>query len=60
MDMDYLFFLQGLRESTNGAFDEFFNMISKVAVDIIPILPFRILGGGQKLGLPLPGDFLGR
>jgi membrane-associated phospholipid phosphatase len=42
MDMEYLFFLQGLREATNGIFDEFFNMISKIAVDIMPILPFLV------------------
>ena len=48
MDMDYLFFLQGIREATNGAFDEFFNMISKIAVDIMPILPLMIFWAVDK------------
>ncbi len=60
MDMDYLFFLQGLRESTNGAFDEFFNMISKVAVDIIPILPFLVYWAVDKnWGYRFLGTFWG-
>ena len=32
-------FLQNLRESTGGVFDEFFNALSKFAVDILPFLP---------------------
>lgn len=48
MDMDYLFFLQGIREATNGMFDEFFNMISKIAVDIMPLLPFLIYRAVDK------------
>lgn len=42
MDLDYLLFLQHIREATGGVFDEFFNMISKIAVDIMPLLPFLI------------------
>ena len=42
MDIQYLLFLQNLRVATGGVFDEFFNAISKVAVDIMPFLPFLI------------------
>ena len=42
MDIQYLLFLQELRVATGGLFDEFFNAISKVAVDIMPFLPFLI------------------
>ena len=48
MDMDYLLMLQNLREATNGALDEFFNMISKIAVDIMPLLPFLIFWAVDK------------
>lgn len=41
-DIQYLLFLQGIREATGGIFDEFFNAISKFAVDIMPYLPFII------------------
>ncbi len=42
MDIQYLLFLQDIRVATGGVFDEFFNAISKVAVDIMPFLPFII------------------
>ena len=42
MDIQYLLFLQNIRLATGGAFDEIFNSISKVAVDIMPFLPFII------------------
>ncbi len=42
MDIQYLLFLQDIRIATGGVFDEFFNAISKVAVDIMPFLPFII------------------
>ena len=42
MDIQYLLFLQNIRVATGGLFDEFFNAISKVAVDIMPFLPFII------------------
>ena len=48
MDMEYLFFLQGIRNATNGMFDEFLNSVSKVAVDIMPILPFMIFWAVDK------------
>ncbi len=41
-DLQYLLFLQNLRESTGGLFDEFFNALSKFAVDLLPFLPFII------------------
>ena len=41
-DLQYLLFLQNLRESTGGLFDEFFNALSKLAVDLLPFLPFII------------------
>ena len=42
MDIQYLLFLQNIRVATGGVFDEFFNAISKVAVDLMPFLPFII------------------
>ncbi len=42
MDIKYLLFLQGLRMATGGIFDEVFNGISKVAVDIMPFLPIFV------------------
>ncbi len=42
MDIQYLLFLQNIRIATGGVFDEFFNAVSKVAVDIMPFLPFIV------------------
>ena len=42
MDIKYLLFLQGLRLASGGIFDEVFNGISKVAVDIMPFLPMFV------------------
>lgn len=42
MDIQYLLFLQNLREATGGVFDEFFNALSKFAVDILPFLPYVV------------------
>ena len=42
MDIQYLLWLQELRNATGGMFDEFFNALSKVAVDLMPFLPFVI------------------
>lgn len=42
LDIQYLLFLQGIREATGGFFDEFFNALSKFAVDILPFLPYII------------------
>ncbi|WP_242833030.1 phosphatase PAP2 family protein [Butyrivibrio sp. LC3010] len=42
IDIQYLLWLQEIRNATGGLFDEFFNSISKVAVDIMPFLPFFI------------------
>ena len=42
-DIQYLLWLQQLREMTGGVFDEFFNSLSKLAVDIIIYLPYVIL-----------------
>ncbi len=42
-DLQYLLFLQNMREATGGIFDEFFNALSKFAVDVLPFLPFVIL-----------------
>ncbi len=41
-DIQYLLLLQELRNATGGIFDEFFNAISKIAVDVMPMLPFFI------------------
>ena len=42
MDIQYLLFLQNLRETSGGVFDEFFNALSKFAVDILPFLPYIV------------------
>ena len=42
LDIQYLLFLQGMRLATGGFFDEFFNALSKLAVDIMPFLPYVI------------------
>ena len=42
MDIQYLLWLQELRNATGGALDEFFNALSKFAVEIMPFLPFVI------------------
>ncbi len=39
MDIEYLLFLQTLRNALGGSLDEIFNGISKVAVDVMPLLP---------------------
>ena len=41
-DIQYLLWLQEIRNATGGLFDEFFNGISKIAVDIMPFLPVII------------------
>ncbi|MCR4927124.1 MAG: phosphatase PAP2 family protein [Lachnospiraceae bacterium] len=48
MDIQYLLWLQDLRNATGGVFDEFFNALSKFAVDILPFLPFVIFWGMSK------------
>ena len=51
IDLQYLLILQNLRIATGGIFDEFFNAISKVAVDVLPFLPFLIyLSVNKKWG----------
>ena len=47
-DIQYLLLLQELRNATGGIFDEFFNALSKFAVDILPFLPFVIFWGVDK------------
>ncbi|MBO6214874.1 MAG: phosphatase PAP2 family protein [Lachnospiraceae bacterium] len=47
-DIQYLLLLQELRNATGGVFDEFFNALSKFAVDILPFLPFVIFWGVDK------------
>ena len=41
-DIQYLLLLQNLRSATGGVFDEFFNGLSKFAVDLLPFLPFVV------------------
>ena len=48
MDIQYLLWLQDLRNATGGMFDEFFNALSKFAVDIMPFLPFVVLWCADK------------
>ena len=47
-DIQYLLWLQSIRNATGGMFDEFFNALSKFAVDIMPFLPFVIFWGVNK------------
>ena len=47
-DIQYLLWLQELRNATGGIFDEFFNAVSKFAVDIMPYLPFVIFWAVDK------------
>ncbi len=47
-DIQYLLFLQGLRNATGGIFNELFNAITKFAVDIMPFLPFIVFWGVDK------------
>ena len=47
-DISYLLFLQNIRESTGGVFDEFFNALSKFAVDILPFLGYIIFWSVSK------------
>lgn len=47
-DIQYLLLLQELRNATGGIFDEFFNALSKFAVDVLPFLPFAIFWGVDK------------
>ncbi len=48
IDIQYLLFLQGLRNATGGAFNEVFIAISKFAVELLPFLPFVVLWGVSK------------
>lgn len=41
-DLQYLLWLQDLRELTGGIFDSFFNGISKLAVDVLVFVPFIV------------------
>ena len=47
-DISYLLFWQNIRESTGGVFDEFFNALSKFAVDILPFLGYIIFWSVSK------------
>ncbi|SFC99642.1 phosphatase PAP2 family protein [Butyrivibrio sp. YAB3001] len=42
IDIQYLLWLQEIRNATGGIFDEVFNGLSKFAVDVMPFLPFII------------------
>lgn len=48
MDLQYLIWLQELRIATAGIFDEFFNGLSKFAVDILPFFPFVVFWAVDK------------
>ncbi|MBR2769561.1 MAG: phosphatase PAP2 family protein [Solobacterium sp.] len=51
IDLRYLLFLQQIRQSLGGSFDEFFNSLSKFAVDLLPYLPYIIYWSyDRKLG----------
>ncbi|MBP5164044.1 MAG: phosphatase PAP2 family protein, partial [Lachnospiraceae bacterium] len=48
MDIQYLLALQDLRNATGDVFNEFFNALSKVAVEIMPFLPFIVFWCADK------------
>lgn len=48
IDIQYLLMLQDLRNATGGIFDEFFNALSKIAVDVMVFLPFLIYWAVDK------------
>lgn len=48
MDIQYLLWLQEIRNATGGIFDEFFNALSKFAVGVMPFLPFVIFWSVDK------------
>ncbi len=48
MDIQYLLWLQELRNATGGIFNEFFNALSKFAVEIMPLLPFVVFWCADK------------
>lgn len=47
-DIQYLLWLHDLRNATGGMFDEFFNALSKFAVDVLPFLPYIIFWSCDK------------
>lgn len=47
-DIQYLLWLQEIRNATGGIFDEFFNALSKFAVEIMPFLPFVVFWSVDK------------
>ncbi len=47
-DIQYLLFLQELRNATGNVFNEFFNAISKLAVDVMIYLPYLLFWGYSK------------
>ncbi len=47
-DLQYLTWLQDLRIATGGIFDEFFNALSKIAVEIMPMLPYLVFWGVSR------------
>ena len=48
IDISYLLWLQDLRNAIGGIFDEVFNMLSKISVEVIIMLPFLIYWGCDK------------
>ena len=48
IDIQYLLLLQNLRNASGGVFNEFFNALSKFAVDVLPFLPFVVFWGVHK------------
>ena len=48
IDIQYLLFLQNIRNATGGIFDEFFNVLSKFAVELLAFLPFIVFWAVSK------------
>ena len=48
IDIQYLLFLQMLRQMTGGIFDEFLNAVSKLAVGVLPFIGFIVFWATDK------------
>ena len=63
-DIQYLLFLQNLREMSGGIFDEIFNGITKISVDVLIYIPFMVYWSVDKewgkrfIGVTYGSEFL--
>ena len=47
-DLQYLMILQNLRAATGGAFDQFFDALSKIAIEVLPLFPYLVFWGVSR------------